>query len=192
MSDAVPQWNPPPVIPVAGTDPSPAPVLAVKGSPELEQAFAILLAEPPAVKARPMPKVPRTAMRSYVHRWLKEQGGLCPLCGQPIDLTQKSEGVMDHNHDTGEVRGILHRSCNAAEGKVANAAGRWGAKSSSYADIVPFLENLVAYLKMPGKGMIYPTHKTPDEKREAVNAKARLRRAEAKAKLALRGRTKGT
>jgi hypothetical protein len=121
-------------------------------------------------------------MRSFVARWLQEQNGLCPLCGQHIDLRIKGEGVLDHNHDTGECRGVLHRSCNAAEGKVSNAAGRWGAKSAAYADIIPFLENLVAYLKAPGKGMVYPMHKTADEKREATNAKARLRRAEANAK----------
>jgi len=157
--------------------------------------LGVALAEPPqiilaeSVRKRPMPKLPRTAMRSYVHKLLKAQGGLCPLCLKEIDLTTKGEGVLDHNHDSGEIRGVLHRSCNAAEGKISNAAARWGAKSSSYDAIIPYLRNLVAYLEAPGSGMIYPMHKTPDEKNDARNAKAKLKRAEAKAKLALRGRT---
>lgn len=134
-------------------------------------------------------KVPRSMMRSWAIRHLKTvQNGLCPICMKEIDITIKGEGVIDHDHDTGEIRGVLHRSCNAAEGKISNAASRWGAKSSSYAAIIVYLENLVGYLKQPGTGMMYHSHQTPDEKRDARNAKLRERRAEAKAKLALRGR----
>lgn len=136
---------------------------------------------------KPMPKLSRTMMRSWAARQLKvEQGGLCPLCGNEIDLTIKGEGVIDHDHDTGEIRGVLHRSCNSAEGKVANAAGRWGAKSTAYSAIIPWLDNLLAYLKRPGTGMMYPMHKTADEKKDLRNAAARRKRAEAKAKLAVR------
>lgn len=136
-----------------------------------------------------MPKLSRTMMRSWVARHLSTvQGNLCPLCNKHIDLKLKGEGVIDHDHDTGEIRGVLHRSCNAAEGKISNAAARWGAKSSSYADVIAYLERIVQYLRQPGAGMIYPMHKTPDEKKDATNAKARARRAEAKAKLALRSR----
>jgi len=137
-------------------------------------------------KCRPMPKVPRTALRTYMLRWLKEQGGLCPLCGKPIDHTVKGEGVVDHDHDTGEIRGILHRSCNAAEGKIANAAGRWGAGSMSYAAITPFLQRMVDYLQQPGKGFMYPSHKSDEEKRLDRNKKAR----EARAKASASGRTR--
>lgn len=134
-------------------------------------------------------KVPRSMMRSWAIRHLKTvQNGLCPLCGKEIDITVKGEGVIDHDHDTGEIRGVLHRSCNAAEGKIANAAGQWGAKSTSYADILRFLKQLIEYLQRPGTGMMYAMHKTADEKRDLRNAKMREKRAAAKAKLALRGR----
>lgn len=138
---------------------------------------------------RPMQKLSRTMMRSWAAGHLKRvQGGLCPLCQKEIDLTIKGEGVIDHDHDTGEIRGILHRSCNAAEGKIANAAARWGAKANNYPAIIAYLKQVVSYLSAPGAGLIYPMHKTPDEKKDARNALARQRRAEAKAKLALRGR----
>lgn len=133
-------------------------------------------------------KLTRSGMLSFRHRRLKEQGGLCPLCGKEIDLTIKGEGVIDHDHDSGRIRGILHRSCNAAEGKISNSAARWGAKSGKYEDIIPYLEALVAYLKKEPSQYIYPTHKTSEEKISERNAKARARRAEVKAKQALRAR----
>lgn len=132
-----------------------------------------------------MRKLTRTQLRGWSISHLKNvQGGLCPLCGKPIDYSIPREAVVDHNHDTGEIRGVLHRSCNAAEGKVSNAAGRWGAKSTSYADIVPFLENLIQYLKSTGTGLMYPGHKSPEEAAEAKRVKrnkaAAVRRAAAK------------
>ena len=105
---------------------------------------------------RPMPKIPRTAMRSWAARHLKvEQNNLCPLCGQFIDLRIKGEGVIDHDHKSGEVRGVLHRSCNAAEGKISNAAARWGAKQSSPEAVAAYLERVVLYLRKPGAGVVY-------------------------------------
>lgn len=132
-----------------------------------------------------MRKLTRTQLRGWsISHLTNAQGGLCPLCGKPIDYSTPREAVVDHDHDTGEIRGVLHRSCNAAEGKVSNAAGRWGAKSTSYADIVPFLENLVQYLKSTGTGLMYPGHKSPEEAAEAKRVKrnkaAAVRRAAAK------------
>lgn len=141
------------------------------------------------VTSKPLRKVPRSMMRTWAMRHLKEtQGGLCPLCGKPIDMTIKGEGVIDHDHDTGEIRGVLHRSCNAAEGKISNAAARWGAKSQKYADIILYLEAIVAYLKKPGTGMMYAMHKTPEEKKDDRNRRAREARAAVKAKRELLAR----
>jgi len=138
-------------------------------------------------------KVPRTGLRSFMLRHLKiVQNGLCPLCGKPIDVTIKGEGVTDHDHDTGQIRGILHRSCNAAEGKISNAAARWGAKSNQYAHIIPYLESVVAYLKQPATQFIYPMHKTAEEKKDDRNRKVREARAAAKAKVAMRSNRNGS
>lgn len=131
-------------------------------------------------------KIARSQLRPLALRMLAEQGGVCALCGNPIDLTIKGDMVVDHDHVTGQIRGALHRSCNAAEGKVANAAGRWGAKSMDYAAIRPWLQNLLDYLKKPATPFIYPTHQTEDEKRIARNAKERRTRATRQARKLVR------
>lgn len=132
-------------------------------------------------------KLTRSQLRTVALRILKAQEGACALCGKAIDTTVKGEMVVDHDHDTGLVRGVLHRSCNAAEGKVANAAGRWGAKSMSYSNIIPWLERLIQYLKQDPHPYIYPTHKTEDERRLERNAKARRERATKRATRLVRG-----
>lgn len=177
MSDlTIPQIVPPVVQGV------PRPVTELR-APVLVAVPVVPLPEEP--KAERLVKLARSMMRAYAHRLLKEQNGLCPLCRLPIDLTIKGEGVIDHDHDTGRIRGLLHRSCNAAEGKISNAAARWGAKSSRYSDIIPYLENLIAYLKAEPKNMIYPMHKSPDEKRIVRNAKAKEARAARAARIKL-------
>lgn len=133
-----------------------------------------------------MRKLARSQVRPYAMRLLQQQGGVCCLCGKPVDLSEKGALVLDHDHTTGQVRGALHRSCNASEGKVANAAGRWGAKSMRYEDIIPWLENLLTYLKQPAQDVLYPTFQTEDEKRMARNAKERTRRATKKARVLVR------
>jgi hypothetical protein len=120
-------------------------------------------------------------MRTWAARQVAKQQNLCPLCNSFLDLRIKGEGVIDHDHDTGEVRGVLHRSCNAAEGKISNAAGQWGAKSSDYADIIAFVERYLAYLKGPKCGVIYALHQTSEEKKVKKNDKATKVRRERKA-----------
>lgn len=114
-------------------------------------------------------------------RMLDEQGGLCLLC--KIKVAPK-DAVLDHCHATGVIRGTLHRSCNALLGKVENNYARMGIKSDTQlarmlASVVPYINKYKgpAGLRQP----IHPTFKTPDEKREARNKKARATRA-AKAK----------
>ena len=69
---------------------------------------------------------------------------------------------------------------------MANAAGRWGAKSMDYTAIIQYLKNLVAYLEKPGLGWVYPEHKNPEERAEAARIKRNKaqvkRRADTKAK----------
>lgn len=98
----------------------------------------------------------------------------------------KADFAVDHCHETGEIRGLLHKSCNSAEGKVLHAAGSWGAKSHAYADVIPWLTRMLEYYKGSGTGMMYWSHKTEDEKKEAQriknNKNAAIRRAKARVK----------
>lgn len=138
-----------------------------------------------------MRKLSRAMMPAWKVRQLKvEQGGLCAICGKPVDLSIPKEGVVDHNHMTGEIRGVLHRSCNAAEGKIKNIVGSWGAKTFDQDALIDYLIKLVVYYKRPGTGLIYPTHvDAATAKRKAAdkrNLAARERRAQQKAARALR------
>ncbi len=43
----------------------------------------------------------------------EDQDGTCPICEDPI---KAEDSAIDHNHSTGEVRGILCKTCNRALG----------------------------------------------------------------------------
>jgi hypothetical protein len=135
-------------------------------------------------------KVPRGSLRAYAMGLLKtKQSGACAVCGKPISLTvmgAKSDYVVDHCHTTGLIRGVLHRSCNASLGKLDNAVGRWGAKSMSYDDIIPFLEKVILYYKSGFEPTIYPDHKTAEEKAAITKQKATRAAAVRKARLKIR------
>lgn len=139
-------------------------------------------------------KLSRSSLRAWAIGHLKsKQGGVCLVCKKPVNLQvmgNKSDYVVDHCHESGEIRGILHRSCNSSLGKIDNAAGRWGCKSMKYEDIIPYLRNVVEYYETfgsGGTGLMYPDHKSPEQKLEAAKAKRRktdaLRRAKERVKL---------
>lgn len=49
------------------------------------------------------------------------QQGKCLICGTPFELVSTSRtktACVDHNHKTGEVRGLLCWNCNVALGKL--------------------------------------------------------------------------
>ena len=48
---------------------------------------------------------------------LDEQGGCCAICRRPQDYFRKRFAV-DHNHETGKVRGLLCPNCNQALGHM--------------------------------------------------------------------------
>lgn len=136
-----------------------------------------------------MRKITRGQLRSVGLQLAKAQGGLCPLCGTPLDFTIKgAKGdsvVIDHCHISGRIRGALHRSCNGGEGKVASAAGRWivGSMQDPKA-IAAAIRRVADYLDQEPTELIYHSHKSEDDKREIRNAQARKKRAELKARRA--------
>jgi hypothetical protein len=56
---------------------------------------------------------------SDVEGLIAKQGGVCAVCGRPIE---KGKEVIDHNHDTGKVRGVLHHRCNMVLGFLYESA----------------------------------------------------------------------
>lgn len=55
---------------------------------------------------------------------LEEQDGGCAICGRE---SQKGNLHVDHDHDTGKVRGLLCRNCNLALGLMDDDRRRLGA-----------------------------------------------------------------
>lgn len=68
--------------------------------------------------------------KGAVNQMMIDQHGKCKLC--PADIT--SDYHVDHNHETGKVRGLLCPGCNTALGKYQQR-------------ILPNLSRITAYLK---------------------------------------------
>lgn len=77
--------------------------------------------------ARPRTNINRLAMEGYYRRTfgltpegvkaLKDSvGNCCEICGDRVERL-----VVDHNHATGEVRGILCTNCNSGIGKLQDS-----------------------------------------------------------------------
>ena len=72
----------------------------------------------------------------------RRQRWLCAVCNRP-PYPEGSRLVPDHNHATGEVRGLLCQPCNAALGLMGEkadrleAAARYLRERGSYADLHP-------------------------------------------------------
>ena len=49
-------------------------------------------------------------------RMYEEQNGVCKICHLPQESKRNTRLCVDHNHTTGEVRGLLCDSCNRAIG----------------------------------------------------------------------------
>lgn len=108
-----------------------------------------------------------------------EQEGKCWLC--KIDLSTVV-ACLDHDHETGRIRGVLCQNCNGIEGKINNLARRAKRNKSKF----DFIEAVLRYwawfsdCSHAYRSEIHPTHKTADEKRLRRNKKARLARQKKK------------
>jgi hypothetical protein len=78
--------------------------------------------------------------RSDYEKIYNEQSGLCAICGQPPREGKKL--CIDHNHDTGAIRGLLCRNCNAAIGQLNDDIGM----------LKKAIQYLIRYTKPKGKG----------------------------------------
>lgn len=104
----------------------------------------------------------------------KAQGGLCALCGLPF--TTKDGPALDHDHTTGLVRAVLHRSCNGIEGRVLKLAQRAHAGLPAK-DYLVMLGEYYRVHSTPQTNLIHPEHLNEDQKRDKANAARRAARA---------------
>jgi hypothetical protein len=88
---------------------------------------------------------------------LEQQQYRCCLCGDTII----DDPVLDHDHKSGRIRGVLHRGCNAMEGKIINNMPR---SRMDIHRLTQFCENLVKYITQERDDIIHPTYKTPRER----------------------------
>ena len=107
-------------------------------------------------------------------QWLA-QGKRCALTGYTISLEQ---AVVDHDHATGHIRGVLHRGVNSMLGKIENSYRRFGLTLPMIAAMTSGIQEYIS--KERSTAPVYPKHRTEEEKRERRNKLAREARARKK------------
>lgn len=104
-----------------------------KNNPEEFRAKAKALYNPITSKAASWKNagIKNMTYEKYL-QMLADQNNCCAICESHVDLFKKQLAV-DHNHETGEVRGLLCLACNGGIGKLK--------------DSIPMLEKAIKYLK---------------------------------------------
>ena len=79
-------------------------------------------ANPGAERSRELRRRFGLSVEDY-ERMLKESGNVCAVCKQPETATTAQAGTIrrlaiDHNHTTGQLRGLLCFRCNSVVGKI--------------------------------------------------------------------------
>ena len=88
---------------------------------------------------------------TVVKKWRKQNTPTkCPIFGCKVN-----DAVVDHCHDSGLVRGVLHRQSNAWAGKIENAWKRYGANNSKFT-LSEALSGLADYLERPSTNIMHP------------------------------------
>lgn len=121
-------------------------------------------------------KLKSTAVKKTRLELLEAQAYMCAICKLPCTIDQ---AVLDHDHTGGHIRAVLHRGCNAAEGKILNTLRRCGIKNPA-----EYLISLVQYHELHTTnqtGLIHPLHFTADEKIERKKIKIKRARIRLKA-----------
>lgn len=80
---------------------------------------------------------------------------VCPLCEREMNTFTSANRCVDHDHKTGEIRGVLCRNCNGIEGKIHNLCVRAGAFIAN----VTWLKNMLNYWehsRVNPTGVYYP------------------------------------
>lgn len=109
------------------------------------------------------------ALAAYRELELTAQGGRCALCDEIIE---PGKAVLDHDHKTGHIRGVLHRGCNALEGNITNALPR---NLITPQRLRAIFANWERYHTNP-KDLLHPTHRTAEERKIRAKKRAKTRK----------------
>ena len=120
-----------------------------------------------------MLKIKASELKEYRLDLLRRQKYICPICTRRIE---EHQAVLDHDHINGNCRAVLHRECNAMEGKLHN----WYRRFGKDVDLTTFLRGLIQYLQRDfSANPLHPTHRTPQDK-EVRALRRRLKAAKTK------------
>ena len=118
------------------------------------------------MKNKQTTRLNRKDVAAYRKKLLEKQGGLCALCGLKVE---KGDDTLDHDHETGHCRAVLHRNCNQIEGRIRAWAKR------AYCDPIDFLQRLLDFWQDDySYYAIHPNHLSDTEK-EIRQLKKRMR-----------------
>ncbi len=117
-------------------------------------------------------RLKRSEIAPYRSKTLEEQGHNCALC---LETVTSDQAVLDHDHRSGYIRGVLHRGCNALLGKIENSLTMNKISPNRLKNI---LDNLQFYTNQH-HAVLHPTHLTPEERKLRTKRRAKLRRQRA-------------
>lgn len=92
---------------------------------------------------------------------VEKQKGICDICGYTFN--DRDGIVLDHCHETGLIRGAIHRSCNGAEGKIRIKAN-WCHKRINKTDFIIALGKYLEKYKENPRNFLHPNHLNKEEK----------------------------
>lgn len=103
---------------------------------------------------------------------LTAQEGRCLICGE---LIVEGKANLDHDHDSGRVRGVLCKVCNTGEGALIRAVRhRYAPRAHMcWTNPLQFIRNILGYWNREQLPYIHPTfsvetgkQKTPKRRRK--------------------------
>jgi hypothetical protein len=109
-----------------------------------------------------------------------QQGDKCAASGQQFYAKMPLDPVLDHDHKTGAIRGVLTRGVNTLLGKIENAAPRAWVKPKDLPAVLRGLADYLEYAPCPAPGVLHHTYRTATEKIVRTKVRAKKRRATTK------------